>query len=602
MTDSNTVVATNDDLEAATLSKALTACSRRAANTGEIVGNPLHDPALVALTRQALTDAKGPALSSGSPLNLTVWRGGALHTGRSRWILDGKVVAANTPGAAEQPSSPGVTFAGDLGTFVKILHKRAEVTMPKRRGWVVEPTINPTGVRTNAATQAMTAAFLDADECGPWDQTLTELDKINLCYVAYQSGGYSPTTPKWRLVIPFSRPFNVRDDSERVTWKKFYHRIRVLVGAIGGLTGVGFDPRVDAPSVPFFLGEKRNASDVPREVVFRPGHALDLTYLALSLPIIQDDVQTTNRNDHTQRSLDDVGEPMDDDELTAIVKELSAVTNSVPRGRRDLYLALPGALLDRGMHPDDVITVCSEVSLAYPHRHVDKHQDNCHSAYTTVAKFVAGDSTYTRIGTLQATHPDVAAVVDKVLPDLMGEAIAQAVSDSINNKAKMQVQGEVQTAQETGAGPKTEDEEASSTTNKISKKERLRKKIVKLAEEKSASKEDKDKKQGNAITLALAGTIDSLFDVRVRDESVKAAFDTIGFWIEKVTFDEIVEALDASKRISPDTYRAWATAFVAGRAKRVVWDADAPAREAKHAAKKQERQALTLRAFETGEI
>jgi hypothetical protein len=121
---------------------------------------------------------------------------------------------------------------------------------------------------------------------------------------------------------------------------------------------------------------------------------------------------------------------LDEGRLNNIIDVLAAATNSVPSGRRDLYLALPGALLDRGVDPDNVLAIVEAVSASYPRSHPEKHADNMHNARTTIAKREAGEN-YTRIGTLNTVAPSVAAALDSVLPDLAAKMIADSMEEML---------------------------------------------------------------------------------------------------------------------------------------------------------------------------
>lgn len=585
-----------DKVDVEALSRALERTSRKALNAKEVPPEALRDPVLARLAARALSESLGPSRTGAESFQLTIWQGGARHTGLPIWILNGVLVPEGTPGAAKR-ENPGAIFSGPLDVFVKVLRKRAELVVPKKHGWVVEPTTNPSGVRTNAATLAMHAVFLDCDDRGSWDETLSALRSIGLAHVAYQSSGYRPSNPKWRVVLPLAAPHPVRDDRERAAWKKLYHRVRVLVGALGGLDGEGFDPRTDAPSVPWFTTERRATEDTPREVVFSPGSSLDHVSLAMSLPVVEDPDEDEERKERPKRSSSGVGEPMDDARMDEIVAALTAVTSAVPSGRRDLYLALPGALLDRGVQTDDALLICTEVSLAYPRRHAEKHADNVHGAKTTIAKFLAGDSTYTRIGTLQGAFPDVAAVLDRLVPD----PVEQAIRDMMVEGAAIHSD-----VTETVSFP-TPPPPPIAPDNRP--RAQLRKKLERLAEEKTAASADdpnldaktrrrlkNDAQAGSVLARVLDRGFDAFLDVRVRELAAKEVFSLVGFDLD-ATFDEVVAVIG---EVSTEIYKVGATAFAAARERRAKWDAAAPEREARRVAEKRDRQERALRFHRTG--
>lgn len=355
----------------------------------------LHNDALRKLAYKALGAAYGPAIDAQTPFPAMIWTGGARHT------------------------KDGVRFVDTVGGFVKLLDDRAAAVAPKREGWVIEPTTNTDGHRTNASTTAVHALFLDCDGAGPWEQLLAILFNIDYALVAYQSGGWSPTTPKWRIVLPLTRPFDTSTDEKRAAWKQVYHHCRIIFGALGGLLGAGFDPMTDTPCCPWFLTERRQVTDSPRQVTWKPGHSLDLMSLVMALPPVEEETRPTTAT----RVVKPHG--LSNEQLDSIITALSKATAHVPSGRHELYLALPGVLLDRGVPADEVLAIIEEVSASYPRSHPEHHKDNLHNAQTTINKFEAGGH-YTRIGELNSRWPEIAQALDKVLPNPMHAALQEA--------------------------------------------------------------------------------------------------------------------------------------------------------------------------------
>ena len=591
----------SEEEEIAALSRALESTNRKAVAAKKVASDPLTDPVLVELARRAMGESLGNPVDESSAFPLTVWRGGASHTGKPVWVKDGKFVEPGTEGAEKREGVPGVTFAGNISTFMKILDQRSKIVVEKKRGWVVEPTTTKSGKRTNEDTLTMNSLFLDCDANGEWDKTLASLKSLDFSYIAYQSSGYQPKSPKWRVVLPLSCPFPVTDDRGRASWKKLYHRCRVLVGALGELKEEGFDPRTDSSSIPWFLLERRSPSDELRKFHFHPGRSLDLTALAMALPVIEEAEEKVEH--YVREESEDVdSEIMDDERFDEIVRELSLVVNHVPKGRRDLYLSMPGVMLDRGLHRDDVLGICTEVSASYPRKHADKHADNVHNCKTTIAKFLAKDPTYTRIGTLQAAFPDVAKVLDRLLPNALDQAISEAVTAGILmgevvREAPRPPAGLVQPASwaKTGAVDvvvgDVKKEETTKVKEKIEKRSTvlLRKKLEKLVEEKLESKDAKKISAANLLKYVLSvGTLDGLQDEKVRESATKTIFGLIGFEIgvseggtKAVTFDESVEALHMVGKISAETYKIGAMEFSTSIGRRAKWDADAPNRRTK---------------------
>jgi hypothetical protein len=362
----------------------------------------LHDAHLHSLSLRTLTEARGHVVDGSAPFPATLWLGGAEDT------YDGR------------------TFSGTISQFVKLLEERARAYAPKRSGWVIEPTTNTNGWRGNASTVAMHALFLDCDGTGTWDEILHILNELGFCYVAYQSGGWTPTTPKWRVVLPLHAPHDTSTDAGQNAWKTIYNNCRVVFGAVAKLLNVGFDPATETPCSPWFLTEKRDLADPERQVVWRPGHALDLVSLTLALPEVADERPVYDNGSVTIASELD----LDEARLNKIIDVLSAATARVPSGRRDLYLALPGVMLDRGVSPEDVMAIIEAVSSNYPRKHPEKHADNLHNARTTIAKWEA-KTHYTRIGTLNSAASAVAEALDSVLPDLAAKAIVDAMEQML---------------------------------------------------------------------------------------------------------------------------------------------------------------------------
>jgi hypothetical protein len=363
----------------------------------------LGDAGVLEIAHQALRQARGRALTGAEYFHATLWLGGAEDTFQGR------------------------KFLGTIADFVHVLRERATKVAPKGTGWVIEPTINPRGRRTNAETYAVHALFLDNDGTGNWDQLLKQLNALNYCYIAYQSGGYTPALPKWRIIFPLQTPHETKTKSGIATWKSIYNHARVVFGAVAGLFNVGFDPATETPCCPWFLTERRERSHPERQIIWHPGHALDLTSLILALPPPPEESSFEYRGAPAELALGDT-------KLNALIDDLVKVMSNVPTGRRDLYLALPGTLLSRGVVPDDVLAVIEAVSSSYPRRHPEKHADNMHNCETTIARWEAKDKQYTQIGTLQSIAPSVAAVIDKHLPDRTNKAILDATDQILHSQ------------------------------------------------------------------------------------------------------------------------------------------------------------------------
>ena len=301
-------------------------------------------------------------------------------------------------------------------TFTEVLKARTAHIVQKELGWFVCPVVNTDGHCCNASTVSMHAVFLDCDAAGEWDTLLQRLNSLDYGYVAYQSGGWSPTTPKWRIVLPLATPFHVTTEEERDAWAKLYLTLRVVIGSVAWLGGEGFDSKTFPPKNCWYLTERRTPDAPPRRVIFREGFSLDHTQLLQHLPAIPHKTislpTTSKEHDSETESV-----PLNDDLLQEIVDALIPVTSNIPADRHLLYQHLAGTLLSRKVTPDDMRDIIEAVSLNYPRRNPKCHRDNLHGAETTIAKWEQGEP-FTQIGELQKGWPEIADALDGVLPDI----------------------------------------------------------------------------------------------------------------------------------------------------------------------------------------
>lgn len=356
----------------------------------------LLDPELITYARHTLKEAQGRRISTIEPFPFMVWMGGATDTRNGR------------------------AFNGTFSNFVSLLQERAQHLASKRAGWVVEPTTNIDGHRANASTKAMHALFLDCDGATEWKHLIDFLTSLDLAFIAYQSGGWSETSPKWRVVFPLSQSFQTHTEERIAMWKVLYNHCRVLFGAVGGLLGEGFDPTTETPCCPWFLTERRAPTDALRTVIWRTGFSLDLMALALTLPAVEENDAPTKKVTPRNAKV----EVLDDSRLENIVTTLTNVMQRYTSSRRDLYLALTGVLCDRGA-AEHAVEIIEEISFRVPGEQ-DRHGEHVHCAKTTVECWRQGKP-HTQIGTLQERWPDVAAVVDEVLPNELEAAIRKLV-------------------------------------------------------------------------------------------------------------------------------------------------------------------------------
>jgi hypothetical protein len=303
---------------------------------------------------------------------------------------------------------------------------RAKEIAPKRRGWVATPTINSDGHRTNASTVAVTAINLDCDGQGSWDVLRKALLDLKIAHVLYQSGGWTPSSPKWHLLIPLASPFLTPSPEAILEWRRLYCRLRVLFGALAQLPREGFDSTVDTPCIPVFVTERRSSSDPIRQVIFEPGLALDLDRLQAALPSEPPELP---REAHERRIVE--VDPLDDDRLEEVVETLCRPMEEIMEGRRELYLALAAALLDLGLEDDDVREVIEEISNRCPGdprytamEIASKHREHLHAVETTIAAHARGQEVIST-GTIGMRWPEVVRALDLAFPEQAIERAAQ---------------------------------------------------------------------------------------------------------------------------------------------------------------------------------
>lgn len=364
----------------------------------------LAAPALRDLALAALRSSCGAAEGPETPLAVTVWPG--------MYAVDG--------------GSPCETT---LVGFVDWLREQAEHVAAKGNGWVACPTRNRDGKRENASTLAMTALSLDCDSRGGWETLLHAVSALGLAFVAYQSGGWTAAAPKWHVLFLLAQPFDTSSPEKIAAWKSAYAVCRVVFGALGSLTGEGFDPACETPCQPVFVTEKRHKDDAARRVVWRPGARLDLDKLLATLPVTDAEAEAATRS---LRVPDVSSSPLSDVRLESITETLSAAMADILSDRRDLYLALSSALLDRGVPPNDMRLLIEEVSLRCPGdpqytkmEVASKHREHLHAADTSIAKWES-DVPVTRIGTIVERWPEVALALDAAFPEYVAARVREA--------------------------------------------------------------------------------------------------------------------------------------------------------------------------------
>jgi hypothetical protein len=146
------------------------------------------------------------------------------------------------------------------------------------------PCANVDGHRCIASTTAMYAVTCDCDGAGDWHDLLDWLDDSNVSHIAYRSPGHTDDTPKWRVIVPLTRPYLTQGDprlgNER--WKLLYDHLRRKLGQIAGFgfaevtedeggEADGFDPATKDIARVFYLGHRRTPETPIREVRFGRG-------------------------------------------------------------------------------------------------------------------------------------------------------------------------------------------------------------------------------------------------------------------------------------------------------------------------------------------
>lgn len=355
-------------------------------------------PDVVELSYEALAAARGPIFNGGEPFVATMWPDG------------------------RQDTYGGLPHVGSILDFAYWLVDRAEEIAEKGAGRVFTPTTNSDGHRANESTLSLHALMLDADGRGGYEKIVKILDELQFCYILYESGGHTLELPKWRLVLPLTQSVLTTTEQERDWWKQAYGTARTVFGSLAGLLGEGFDPNTETPCAPWFVTEKRTPDAPNRQVIFNAGHALDLNKLTGLLPAYPVEIKTISRSQQTREII-----LRQDVQVEAILDALVPVMQKILSDRRDLYMALPGTLLDKGVGPDDVRAVIEELSLrcpgdpSYTPAEVDeKHREHMHCAETTIRRYEKR-ATYTRVGTLYDRWPEVVFALDKALPNPMLE-------------------------------------------------------------------------------------------------------------------------------------------------------------------------------------
>jgi len=216
----------------------------------------LQAPELMALCRGALAGAVGPPVGN---VIITTWE----HLRRT---AGGVAYKFTWPGLASQHAV------------------WATLVAPKGEGLVYSPMTTDNGERLTVHTRRVYVLVLDCDGTGTWDALWRVLVELGIAAITHQSGGFKPGAPKWRVLIPLATPFETGTVEGVANWRMAYAAARVVIGALAGLKGAGFDPATDLVNNAWYPGYRREVSAAARAVFFTEGATIDLTRLIAALP------------------------------------------------------------------------------------------------------------------------------------------------------------------------------------------------------------------------------------------------------------------------------------------------------------------------------
>lgn len=169
----------------------------------------------------------------------------------------------------------------------------------KHRGHVYSAVRNTSGHRRNRDTVEISLVILDADDVGGYIRLVLWMRQSGLAFIVHESATHQEGKPKFRLLIPLVSPSKVGTEESKARWKGAYQCLRLLLGAIAGLTGHGFDPACEPVSHPFFFGSRTTEQAPPRKVHWSNGLALDLEALLGKLPYVPTSVQRAKTQGRT---------------------------------------------------------------------------------------------------------------------------------------------------------------------------------------------------------------------------------------------------------------------------------------------------------------
>lgn len=404
-----------------------------------VEANPLLDPLLLDLSQRIVASSRGPEFGPFTILPYTWWRGVNNH-GRPYWWdpTTKKSVHEGTAGAVFRHRPGRRCPAGTVLDVLTLLRQRTLEVAKKGDGLIVHFSTNPSGARDNESTDALHALVFDCDGRGEWETLLCNLEVMGVGYIAYQSGGWTPECPKWRVVLPLATPYDCRTEAAKRAWNDFYHRAALIFGSLAQLRYKGFDRNTNAVANNWYLTERRSTEAPPREVRHHDGASLDLVRFALGLPEIEERVRQRSRG--PALDIEESGITAEEREL--LIFGLSEILDGMRHDRRLLCFHLADALVDYGIPIADVYDIIEELWSSY----APEVQEAAKRIVMQVEKgWEDGSKTMgQQSGALKTHFPEAMEALELALPDRVADRyeawlarqqeLADEFSDFLNRK------------------------------------------------------------------------------------------------------------------------------------------------------------------------
>lgn len=207
----------------------------------------------------------------------------ARFSGRDR--LPPEVVGAQPPVIgwslyAHKEAQSCKRFSGslrDLASFLAIIGQRIEPEKSKSPVLCGLSHLNARSTDDNA--EAITYAWYDCDEAGPWDALRDALERSGVAAIFNESSKRKST--RWHVRIPLVTPihFPLGNAWMRRVHKLAHRHVAAVLSALAGFGGVGghcgFDLAGDRLLHPQYPALKRTADDQPARIEIIEGGALD---------------------------------------------------------------------------------------------------------------------------------------------------------------------------------------------------------------------------------------------------------------------------------------------------------------------------------------